>query len=697
MPDLAPLLRPGAVAVVGASRREGSIGRQVLRNLVQFGFQGPVYPVNPTAGHVLSIRAWPSVDAIPDPVDLAVLAVPADRVLEAVEACGRKGVRGVVVITAGFREVGAAGRALEDAIIDRVRHYGMRMVGPNCMGVINADPAVRLDASFGQTLPDSGGAAFASQSGALGEVVLATAKAVGLGISQFVSLGNKADVSGNDLIAFWADDPQTRVILLYLESFGNPRHFARAARQVTRERGKPILAVKSGRSRQGAEAASSHTGSLAGGDQAASALFRSCGVIRCNTVAELFAVARGFCDQPLPPGKRVAVLTNAGGPGIMATDAAVHFGLEMASLSEATVARLIAALPPEASVHNPVDMIASASPSQYATCVEALLDDAAVDAVMVIFVSPVITDPEAVARSIVAGVERANGDKPVLACFMGRGANDPGIAVLRDARIPNYAFPESAAQTLSAMARFRAWRAQPSGALQSFPVDRAAAQAIVARVRGGGSTWVQGQDALQLLSAYGVPVIESATIQGPDEAIAFAERVGYPVVLKLDDPAIVHKTDVGGVKVNLRSAGEIKGAFWDLSAAGAQRYLVQRMLVGGEETIIGATADPTVGHLLMFGLGGVFVELMKDVAFAVHPLTDADAHEMIRAVKGWPLLAGYRGSAPVDTALLVEVLLRISQLIADFPEIAEMDLNPFIATPEGGAAVDARVLLAPAC
>lgn len=689
-PGLEPLLRPRAVAVIGASRRDGSIGRQVLQNLVQFGFQGPVYPVNPTAGHVLSIRAWPTVDAIPDPVDLAVIAVPAAQVLPAVEACGRKGVRAVVVITAGFREIGAAGQAAEQAILERLRAFGMRMVGPNCMGIINADPAVRLDASFGQTLPESGGAAFASQSGALGEVVLATAKAVGLGISQFVSLGNKADVSGNDLLAFWADDPQTRVILLYLESFGNPRRFAQAARAVTRTHGKPILAVKSGRSQQGAAAASSHTGSLAGGDRAASALFASCGVIRCNTVAELFAIARGFCDQPLPPGRRVAVLTNAGGPGIMATDAAVHFGLEMAPLTDQTREILASALPPEASIHNPVDMIASASPAQYAACVEALLADPTVDALMVIFVSPVITDPEAVARAMVAGLERAARGKPVMACFMGRGADDPGIAVLRAARVPNYAFPESAAQTLAAMARFRAWRAQPAGAPRSFPVDRAAAEAIIAAA---DDAWVQGTAALGLLAAYGIPVVESARIADPVEAIAFAERVGYPVVLKVDDPRIVHKTDVGGVKVGLRSAGEIKGAFWDLSRTGADRYLVQRMVTGGEETIIGATADPSVGHLLMFGLGGIFVELMEDVAFAVHPLTDADAAQMIRRVKGWPLLAGHRGAPPVDAALLVEVLLRVSQLIADFPQIAEMDLNPFIATAGGGVAVDARVRL----
>ncbi|MEZ4474271.1 MAG: acetate--CoA ligase family protein [bacterium] len=694
------ILRPRSVAVIGAGRRDGSIGREILKNLVRFGFEGPVHPVHPDAGHVLSMRAWPSIEAVPDPVDLAVIAVPAAQVADVVRACAARGVRGLVVITAGFREVGPAGRALEAEVLAIVRSHGMRMVGPNCMGVINADPAVNLDASFGTTLPLPGGAAFASQSGALGEVVLATARAVGLGISQFVSLGNKADVSGNDLLAFWAEDPLTRVILLYLESFGNPRHFAQLARGITRGRGKPVLAVKSGRTTQGAAAASSHTGSLAGGDRAASALFKSCGVIRCNTVAELFALARGFCQQPLPPGDRVAVLTNAGGPGIMATDAAVHFGLTMAPLAPETRADLAAVLPAEASVQNPVDMIAQATPAQYAACAKRLLADPAVDALLVIFVSPVVTDPPAVARAIVEGVAPTAGEKPVLACFMGRSQGDEGIALLAAAGIPSYPFPESAAQTLAAMAKFQAWRARPAGEVQRFAVDRARAGAIIAAGLESPHPWLSAADALALLAAYGVPTVASRTVRSPEEAIAFADEVGYPVVLKVDDPGILHKSDVGGVQVNLRSPGEIKGAFWDLRerlpAGTGDRYLVQRMLTGGQEVIVGAVADPTVGHLVMFGLGGVFVELMEDVAFGVHPLTDADAARMVREVRGWPLLAGHRGSEPADVALIEGVLLRVSQLIEDFPAIVEMDLNPFIATPagRGGAAVDARVRLA---
>ncbi len=701
------ILRPRSVAIVGASRREDSIGREILRNLIQFGFDGPVYPVHPKTGHVLSMRAWPTVDAIPDPVDLAVLVVPRDQVLGVVEACARKGVRGLVVISAGFREIGAEGAAEEERILEVVRAHGMRMVGPNCMGVINTAEGVRLDASFGATLPLTGNAAFASQSGALGEVILATTRAVGLGISQFVSLGNKADVSGNDLVAWWADDPQTDVILLYLESFGNPRSFARLARKVTRERGKPILAVKSGRTLQGAAAASSHTGSLAGADRAASSLLADCGVIRCNTVRELFDMALGFCNQPLPPGKRVAILTNAGGPGIMATDASVHFGLDVAELAETTRARLAEVLPAEASLRNPVDMIASANPTQYRACAAALLADPCVDALLVVFVSPIVIDPPAVAQGIIDGVREGLAPldvaKPVLACFMGRGGDDRGVNMLREAGIPSYPFPEAAAQTLAAMARFQAWRALPTGEAARLEVDREAVRELIAGATTGSESageasgpsdgWLASDRAWRILEAYGIPVVAGRRVRTPDEAIAFAAEIGYPVVIKVDGDQVLHKSDVGGVVVDLRSAGEIKGAFWDLgerlAAHGIDEpvYIVQKMVQGGTETIIGAVEDATVGHLLMFGLGGVFVELMQDVAFHVHPLSDADAARMIRSVKGWPLLEGYRGGAGVDTDLIEDVLLRVSRLIEDFPEIAEMDLNPFIAMPPGEASV----------
>lgn len=714
MSDLRAIFQPRSVAVIGASRRPGTLGYAIVDNLLAFGFQGAIYPVNPHAEHVHSIRAWPSVEdigkATGESVDLAMIVVPRDQVLEAVESCGRSGVRGLVVISAGFREVGGEARALEDRVTETVHRYGMRMVGPNCMGVINTDPAVRLDASFASSRPEVGRAAFASQSGALGEVILSRAREVGLGVSQFVSLGNKADVSGNDLLAWWAEDDATDVVLLYLESFGNPENFTRYARRLTRERRKPILAVKSGRTQAGAAAASSHTGSLAGGEVATRALFAHCGVQRCNTVEQLFDLASAFVHQPLPAGRRVAILTNAGGPAIMATDAAVHSGLTMAALGPETLELLRSVLPEEASLHNPVDMIASAGPEGFRACVPALLADPGVDALLVIFVAPAVVDSAEVARAIATGVEagRAEGgaDKPVLACFMGmHSVEHGGVALLREAGIPNYAFPETAAFSLARMARFREWLDAPVGDIPAFEVDRTAARGIVAAAVASGRSWISGTDALDLLACYGIPVVPSRQIETPEQAVAFAREVGFPVALKLDHPDLLHKSDVGGVQLDLRSEREIKGAFWDIAERLRAHpeleppvpFLVQKMVEGGRETILGTARDPAVGHLLMFGLGGVFVEIMEDVVFQLHPITDADARRMIDGIKGRPLLDGYRGAPPADTATLEDVLLRISQLVTDLPEVAEMDLNPFLALPDGqgGCAVDVRVRLAP--
>jgi acetyl coenzyme A synthetase (ADP forming)-like protein len=463
---LVPLFSPRSVAVIGASRRPKSVGYQLVANLVRYGFEGPVYPVNPAARSVHSVPAYPSLAAIPDEIDLAVITVPSHQVLDALDEVIAKGVRAVVTITAGFKEVGAEGAKLERALQKKVREAGIRMVGPNCMGIVNTDPAVRLNASFTASDPPLGGVAVASQSGALGEAILETAAELGIGLSSFVSLGNKADVSGNDLIEFWAEDPRTRMALLYLESFGNPRRFARLARYMTKEKQKPILAVKSGRSRRGAEAATSHTGSMAGGDEAIDSLLRQCGVIRVDTAAQLFAAAQAFAAQPVPAGRRVAILTNAGGPGIMATDAAVHFGLELAELGADTRAKLQAVLPKEASVRNPVDAIATAGPEEYRACTELVLADPNVDAVLVIFVSPVMIDAEQVAHAVVAGIAAARPqapNKPVLSCFMGKHKGDVGLQVLRSASVPVYPFPEGAAQSLARMARFGEYLRRPPG------------------------------------------------------------------------------------------------------------------------------------------------------------------------------------------------------------------------------------------
>jgi acetate---CoA ligase (ADP-forming) len=695
--SLEPLFRPRSVAVVGASRRPKSIGYEVVANLLRSGFSGPVYPVNPNADAVHSVPAWPSLDAIPGPVDLVVLTVPRDLVLPSVEAAARVGVKAIVTITAGFKEVDAEGAALEARIKDVLRESGIRMVGPNCMGLIHTDPAVNLNASFANQPPPDGSVAFASQSGALGEAILETAADLGLGLSAFVSLGNKTDVSSNDLLEWWAEDDRTRLVLLYLESLGNPRRFGQLARRLTRERGKPILAVKSGRSRAGAAAASSHTGSLAGADAGVKALFEQCGVIRANTVEQLFSLARGFAAQPLPAGRRVAILTNAGGPGIMTTDAAVHFGLELAELSESTRAAMRTVLPPEASLRNPVDTIATAGPAAFRACSEALLADPGVDALIAIYVAPVTIHAPDVAAAIVngsqAGLARAGVAKPVLSCFMGRSAGDEGVGTLTAAGIPAWPFPEAAAEALAAMARFAEYRARPAGRIPAPkpPLDASAITSLLE----GATGWLRLPDCMRVLEAAGIPVAPWAVVSNPEEAAAFGSLHGYPLVVKVDSDTVLHKSDAGGVQVDLRNERELKGAFWEIERnladiEGDHRFVVQAM-VGGVETLIGVAEDPALGHLVGFGLGGIFVELLGDVVFGVSPLTDHDADRMVKGIRGLPLLQGARGSEPADLDALVATILRVDALITAFPAIAELDLNPFFAGPSGGLAADARI------
>ncbi len=701
------LFRPRSVAVVGASRDPRSIGYAVVANLLGSGFVGPVYPVNPHARSVHSIPAWPSLAAISDEVDLAVLTVPWDLVLPIVHEAVAKGVKALVTITAGFKEVGAEGAALEAEIHRVLRTNGIRMVGPNCMGLLNTDPEVRLNASFAAHEPPPGTVAFASQSGALGEAILETAKELGLGISSFVSLGNKCDVSGNDLLEWWENDPRTKLILLYLESFGNPRSFATIARRVTRVAGKPILAVKSGRTRRGAEAASSHTGSLAGADAAVDSLLAECGVLRADTVEELFAYAQAFANQPIPAGRRLAILTNAGGPAIMATDVAVELGLDLPEPSEVTRAALAAVLPKEASLRNPVDMIASANGPKFRASVRALLCDPGMDALLIIFVSPATTDAADVARSIALGVEdaRATGlrDKPVLICFMGRNRGDEGMAHLRDRGLPVYAFPEAPVRALEAMARFAEFRARPPGVVPTLrpDLDRAALRTIVAAAitrLGPTGGWLTSQEGADLLTAAAIPIVPSKVVETPEEAIAFAEGVGWPVVLKIDSDTLVHKSEHGGVQVDLRTGKEVKGAFWELdrnlsAVPGRHRRVVQAMVQGGTEVLVGASKDSGFGHVLAFGLGGIFVELMKDVVFRVAPVTDLEVERMVRDIRGFPMLAGTRGGKAVDLAAVSDVILRLSALVGECPEIEEIELNPLMAHPTVGqtVAVDWRV------
>lgn len=687
------LFRPRSIAVVGASRKRGTIAGEVMHNLVASGFTGAVYPVNPHARSVQSVRAWPSVAAIPDEVDLAVIVLPGAQVLEAVEACGEKGVRALVVVSVGFAEVGPEGRALQGAVLARARHFGMRMVGPNCLGVVNADPAFAMNATFAPTLPPFGNVAFSSQSGALGLALLDHAAELGIGMSQFVSLGNKADVSANDLLEHWGSDASTGVLLFYAESLGNPSRFLRIAKEVSRR--KPVVVVKSGRTDAGARAASSHTGSLAGADAAVDALLAQAGVLRAETIEELFDAAMLLSSQPVPRGRRVAILTNAGGPGILASDACERRGLVVPPLGAATEAALAAFLPPEASVKNPVDMIASAPAASYERALAVLAADPDVDAVLVVFVTPIVTLPIDVARAIASGAEGTT--KPIATCFMGKTDVAAAIEALRERSFPVYGFPEAAARALAHAARHGERMRSPEGRVPELAVDRdKAARALEGVAKGA---WLAPERVNELLAAYGVPTPREATAATRDEAVRVAASVGFPLAVKLVSTSLTHKSDVGGVVLGVSSAVDVAAA-WDAIAArlderglaGAmQGVLLQEMVSGGVETLVGVTRDPEIGHLVAFGMGGVRVEVWKDVAFRVAPLCDVDARAMLDEIRASALLDGFRGAPPADRDALVDVLLRVSRLVSDFPEVAEIDLNPLTARERGVVAVDARV------
>jgi acetate---CoA ligase (ADP-forming) len=709
---LEAVFRPRAVAVIGASRERGTIGAEIFHNLIEQGFHGPVYPVNPGARFVQSVLAYPTITAVPGPVDLAIIVVPAVRVATVLEECGQAGVQAAVVISAGFKETGEEGAERERTLLEIARRHHMRLVGPNCLGVLSTEDNVRLDATFSPTYPPAGHIAFSSQSGALGLAILEYAAELNIGISHFISVGNKADVSGNDLLEFWEQDPGTELILLYLESFGNPRRFAQIARRVGRT--KPIVAVKSGRTSAGVRAAASHTGSLAGSDAAVDALCLQTGVIRTDTIEELFDVAMLLAHQPVPVGHRVAIVTNAGGPGIMASDACESHGLEVVSLSDDTVAALKSFLPREASTRNPVDMIASAAPASFEKAVQLVAADPRVDAVLVIYVPPIVTRPLDVAQAIVRGAvaasaaaaARGEAAKPVLSCFMGSHGVPESLRLLHAGQIPSYTFPESAAIALARAARYGRWRSEPEGKVVRFgDLARSRAKEVVsaamARGGAGNTTWLTVDEVRALLAAYGITMVQTRLARTADEAVTVADAIGYPVVAKLVSNTITHKTDVGGVALDLRRDADVRHAFeaiaGRLSALGKRDQMegvqIQPMIRDGIEVIVGMTHDSSFGPLTMFGLGGVHVELLRDVAFRVHPLTDRDARELVRSVKGFPLLEGYRGAPAGDIAKLEETLLRVSQLAGDLPEIMEMDLNPLkvLAPGKGCVVVDARV------
>ncbi|MEO7259942.1 MAG: acetate--CoA ligase family protein [Jatrophihabitantaceae bacterium] len=689
--SLRPLLRPASVVVVGAGQRERSVGHQVLRNIVGGGFTGSLYVVNPRHSQVLGVASYPTAAELPAAPDLAVIAVPADQVLSTVTDCGRRGVGAVLVLAAGFGEYGVQGSAQQDHLLTVTRRYSMRLVGPNCLGLLNTDSTVRLNATFAPLSLTAGGLALVSQSGALGIAVLRAAERCGLGVSQFVSVGNKADVSSNDLLTCWERDERTRVIALYLESFGNPRRFARIARRVSRT--KPILAIKAGRSEAGRRAGQSHTAAAASSDAVVDVLLEQAGVLRMDTMEQLLDTVRALCDQPLPAGSRVAIIGNSGGPAILAADAAAAAGLAVAELSAKVRAELAAAAPSAASTQNPVDLGAGIQPSQVRAAIELLLDCGEVDSVLVVFTETLVADPAELTAAV--GQAAARSDKPIVLTQVGEQAR----SILLDGMsrpLPVFAFPEPAARALASAWRYAQIRSTPhSAVIRPLDLDVKGARRLITGRLGSGQEWLGADDAANLLAAYGILLCPERVARSLEQAAAGAAELGYPVALKLAD-GTVHKSDVGGVRTELVDETSLRAAYREMVGDRPAGVLVQPMVTGGTELIVGGLQDCQFGPVVMVGAGGVFADLLADRRFRLAPLSAQDAEAMIEELRFGKLLDGYRGRPPVSRAALAQLLLRLALLIDDHPEIAEIDLNPVIGRGEELTVVDAKVRIAAA-
>jgi len=686
--SLAPFFQPKTVAVVGASTRRGSIGGELFRNILESGFTGVAYPVNPKAAAIAGVKAYPSMTDIPDPVDLAVFCLPADSILAEAEAALAGGTKALCVISAGFAETGIEGERRQEQLLARVRAHGARLIGPNCLGIFVA--GVGLNATFAPHTFPAGNIGFSSQSGALGLALLEQATARGLGLSSFVSIGNKADVSSNDLLEYWEDDPETDLILLYLESFGNPRKFGRLARRIARK--KPILAMKGGRTGAGQRAAGSHTAALAGSMTAVEAVFRQAGVIQADSLEELADVAVLLSHQPLPRGPRVAVLTNGGGLGILCADACEAVGLELPPPNEETRSALAPLLPREASLANPIDMLGSATGETYEAVIPKLLADPGFDALIVLFTPPVVAGADEVAEAVVRAVEaHPDHGKPVLASFVcAEGA--PQCLVQSDPPIATFAYPESAARTLGRAVGRAEWLRRPAGIYPELDgIDRESAEALVAAVlRSSSDAWLVPSEVRELFAAYGIPLVAERIVASADEAVEAARELGFPVVVK-SAAAGAHKIETGAIALDLADDDAVRAAVERIGPP----VLVQPMVLGGVELLAGVFEDPVFGPLVAFGPGGIFTELIGEAQFRLAPLTDLDAEELVLTGKAGRLVGGFRGAPPANAAALIDLVLRLARLADDIPEIAELDLNPVIALPEGCVAVDARVRVRP--
>ncbi len=691
------IMKPKSIAVVGASTKEHTIGSDIMKRLQEYKFNGKIYPVNPKGGIIEGLQAYTNVNEIPGEVDLAIIVVNAKFVLDTIDQCNQKGIKGLCIITAGFKETGKEGAELEKQLLEKVRAYGMRCVGPNCLGVVNTLPEISMDGCFAESLPERGHIGFVSQSGALGGGILNILKDLNLGFAQFISIGNQADVNAETALEYWENEDDVQQILLYMESIQNPANFRKLASRITKK--KPVLALKAGRSAAGASAASSHTGSLAGADKAANALLNQSGVIREYSLKNLFATAKVFANCPIPKGDRVAIITNSGGPGIMATDAVCEYGMQMAKITDATKEKLRSFLPSAASVKNPIDMIASAPIEHYKQTLETVIADDNVDMIMVIYLPFLGLKDIDVAKAVME-IKAQYPQKPVIGVFMTKSEFFTALSDM-NVNMPFFMYAEEAADGFNRLNQQRLWQARPEGKIPCYDVDRAKAAKIIKQSIDEGRAQLTTRESIDVLDAYGIRVCKSGFATNIDEVVTVGNSIGYPVVMKMTSKTTSHKTDVGGVRVNIQSEEQLRAEYNDLIAKltekglidGLEGVIIQEMVKGNREMVCGIATDPQYGPMMMFGLGGVFIEVMKDVTFRIAPLTDVDAEEMIKSVKAYKLLEGARGTTPAQMGQIQETLLRLSQLVADFKFIDELDINPLLISEKTGEgiAVDGRI------
>ncbi len=691
------IMCPKSIAVVGASTKEHTIGSDIMKRLQEYKFTGKIYPINPKGGIIEGIQAYTTVNEVPDDIDLAIIVVNSKFVLQTIDQCYEKGIKGLCIITAGFKETGKEGAELERQLTEKVKSYGMRCVGPNCLGVVNTNPAVRMDGCFAESLPERGNIGFVSQSGALGGGILNILKDLNLGFAQFISIGNQADINAETAMEYWEDDKDVEQILLYMESIANPANFRKLASRITKK--KPILALKAGRSAAGASAASSHTGSLAGADKAANALLAQSGVIREYSLKNLFSTAKVFANCPIPKGNRVAIITNSGGPGIMATDAVCEYGMEMAKITDKTKETLRSFLPAAASVKNPIDMIASAPIEHYKETLKTVIADENVDMIMVIYLPFLGLKDIDVAKAVME-IKKEYPEKPVIGVFMTKSEFFTALSDM-EVNMPFFMYAEEAAEGFKRLDQQRKWIARPEGKIPAYNVDKEKAASIIKKSLDEGRAQLTTRESIDVLDAYGIRVCKSGFATNEEEVVSVGNSIGYPVVMKMTSKTTSHKTDVGGVRVNIQSEEQLRAEYKDLISKltekglidGLEGVIIQEMVKGNREMVCGIATDPQYGPMMMFGLGGVFIEVMKDVTFRIAPLTDVDGEEMIKSVKAYKLLEGARGTTPAQINQIQETLLRLSQLVSDFKFIDELDINPLLISEKTGEgiAVDGRI------